>query len=117
MALQELVRRRAEKVLDGFCSDRVPAHLRDEIRIEYEFRGNSVTIVERRVPSHPAREGQPWTRMPIAQFRSDLGTGRWTLYWPGRNNRWHVDDDIDPASDLPPLLAEVDRDPTGIYWG
>ncbi len=26
-------------------------------------------------------------------------------------------DDIDPAPELAPLLAEIERDPTGILWG
>lgn len=55
--------------------------------------------------------------MPIAQFRYDVGSDRWTLYWPDRNSRWHLDDNVDPSPDIATLLAEVDRDPTGIYWG
>ncbi len=117
MAIPELVRRRAEKELDAFCERRVPAFARDQVRLEYEFRGNAVTVVERRVPWHPALEGQPWSRMPIAQFRYDFGSARWTLYWSDRNSRWHPDEDVDGTGDLSVLLAEVDKDPTGIYWG
>lgn len=117
MALPDLVRRRVASELDAFCEKRTPGFARDQVRLEYEFRGDAVTLVERRAPWHPRMEGQPWTRMPIARFRHDLKTSRWTLYWPDRNSRWHIDDGIHPALDLAPLLAEVDRDPTGIYWG
>lgn len=117
MALPELVRRRALKELDAFCETRLPSFARDQVRLEYEFRGDAVTLIERRVPWHPAMASQPWTRMAIARFRYDFKTGRWTLYWPDRSTRWHVDDGIDPAPALARLLAEVDRDPTGIYWG
>ncbi|MGH2795799.1 MAG: DUF3024 domain-containing protein [Actinomycetota bacterium] len=33
----------------------------------------------------------------------------WTLYWRDRNLRWHVYDRVPPASDVEPLLAEIDR--------
>jgi hypothetical protein len=117
MGLPELVRRQAERELAAYCEHRVPASVRDQVRLEYEFRGNSATIIERRVPWHPALEGESWTRMPIAQLRYDPERGRWTLFWPDRNTRWHEDDGVSPAKTLAPLLAEVDEDPTGIYWG
>jgi hypothetical protein len=117
LALPELVRRHAEEDLEKYCAKRLPSRLYREVRLEYEVRGNSVTLVERRAPWNRAMEGQPWTRMPIAQFRYDVGSRRWTVYWPDRNTRWHVDDDVEPSPALGLLLAEVDRDPTGIYWG
>ena len=117
MALPYLVRRQAEQELAAYCENRVPASVRDQVRLEYEFRGNSATIVERRVPWHPALEGEAWTRMPIAQLRYVPDRRRWTLHWPDRNTRWHEDDAVGPAKTLAPLLAEVDDDPTGIYWG
>lgn len=117
MALPEPVRTRAQTELGTYCSQRLPDRVRDQVRLEHEFRGNAATLIERRVPWHPAMEGQPWTRMPIAQFRYDVGSDRWTLYWPDRNSRWHLDDNVDPSPDIASLLAEVDRDPTGIYWG
>jgi len=34
-----------------------------------------------------------------------------------RNSKWHVYDEIEPATDFESLLQEVDDDPTGIFWG
>ena len=36
-----------------FCERRVPAHLRDEARVEADTRGKSVTIFDCRPPWHP----------------------------------------------------------------
>jgi hypothetical protein len=36
-----------------FCHSRVPAHLRDEARVEADLRGKSVTIFDCRPPWHP----------------------------------------------------------------
>jgi Protein of unknown function (DUF3024) len=117
MALPELVRRRAARGLDTFCRRRDAGLPHGQIRLESEFRGDTVTLIERRIPWQPGTEGQPWTRTPIARFKYDVKGARWTLYWPDRDSRWHLDDEIQPAPDLAPLLMRVDRDPTGIYWG
>ena len=117
MALPEFVRRRAAIDLGTFCKKRDASVPRDQMRLEYEFRGDAVTLVERRIPSQRGMKSQPWTRMAIARFRYEVKGARWTLYWPDRDSRWHVDDGIEPAPDLGLLLMQVDRDPTRIYWG
>ncbi len=114
MAFSELERRQVDRELHAYAERRLPPHIRNEIRLEHRFRGDTVTLFE----SRPAfqRPGE-WTPVPVAQFRYDRRKRTWMLYWADRNSRWHMYDDITPASDLGPLLAEVDRDPTGIFWG
>lgn len=55
--------------------------------------------------------------MKVAQIRYDREARLWSLHWRDRNGRWHPYDDVDPMSDVEAILAEVDRDPTGIFWG
>ena len=43
--------------------------------------------------------------------------GTWTLYWRGSDERWHAYEDTKPSRDVQPLLAEIEADPTGIFWG
>jgi hypothetical protein len=47
--------------------------------------------------------------MPIAQLRYVADRGRWTLYWPDRNIRWHEDDAVTPAKTLAPLVGGEGR--------
>ena len=54
--------------------------------------------------------------MPVAQLRYDPDAGRWTLYCADRNSRWHHYDPIEPGT-VTELLAEIEQDPTGIFWG
>ncbi|MDP9340673.1 MAG: DUF3024 domain-containing protein [Actinomycetota bacterium] len=115
-AIPELVRAAAERAVARYCADRTPAQHRDEIRMEYTIRGPSITIFECRPPWRPDF-GPEWTRMPIAQLRYNPGASLWTLYRADRNSRWHVYELIDPAPGVEPLLAEIDADPTGIFWG
>jgi hypothetical protein len=99
-----------------FCDERIPAHARDEVRLETSVRGNSVTITELR-PPWAEWIGPEWTRMKIAQFRLDPADGMWRLYWADRNERWSECWDVEPSPSIDPLLREVDEDPTAVFWG
>jgi hypothetical protein len=57
-----------------------------------------------------------WTTSPIAQLRRDA-QGAWSLLWRGSDERWHLYEDVEPTRNIQPLLAEIDADPTGIFWG
>lgn len=54
--------------------------------------------------------------MASAQFRFDPDQLQWTLFWADRNGRWHPYDDVMPTPDRADLLAEVNADPTGIFF-
>jgi DUF3024 family protein len=110
------LRTRAELDLRQFCEKRVPAHVRHQVRLDFEIRGLNATLVERRVPWRPRSSDEPWTRLAVARFRYDLDSGRWALYWRDRNERWHPYD-RKLSGTLGELLAEVDADPTAIFWG
>lgn len=74
-------------------------------------------LYEERPPWRPERGDERWCRMPIARFRYDSDAGLWTLYWADRNGRWRVYDEVEPVSNLSVLVAEVDADPCGAFWG
>lgn len=99
-----------------FCDTRLPPRLRGEMRLEAARRGNSITIVERRPAWPPGTEAE-WTRMRVAQLRHDPATGLWSLHCADRNGRWWPYHELAPSRSIDPLLAEIDADPTGIFWG
>jgi Protein of unknown function (DUF3024) len=99
-----------------WCRDRVPEHVRDEVRVEADVAGRHLTIVECRRPWR-AEMGTEWTRFPVARLRYTKITGMWSLYWRDRNMRFHAYDLVSPTTSIQELLAEVDRDPTAIFWG
>lgn len=99
-----------------FCEARVPEDLRDQMRIECSRRGKSITIAERSPPWKP-EYGLEWSSVKVAQLRFDSETEAWSLFCPDRNGRWHPYDEIGPTPSVDPLLAEIARDPTGIFWG
>jgi hypothetical protein len=49
--------------------------------------------------------------------KHDDASGTWTLYCADANGRWWLYDDVAPSRNVQDLLAEIDADPTGIFWG
>ena len=98
-----------------FCEARVPQQQRDEVRLECTHRGNTITIRERRAPWSP--EMPDWTSLKVAQLRFDPGSRQWSLYCCDRNERWWPYEGVGNSVTVDPLLAEIDADPTGIFWG
>jgi hypothetical protein len=103
----------AGKRVAAYCAQRSSS---DDYRIEHSIRGASITIVERRPPWNPAFRSE-WSSTKVAQLRYDEGSRRWTVYSAGSDERWHRYDFARPGSDVAPLLAAIDDDITGIFWG
>ena len=97
-----------------YCQARVLEEMRSQARIEHAVRGKAITIVERRPPWRED-SGQEWSSTKVAQLRFD--SGMWTLYCSDSNGRSWLYDDAPPARDVAPLLAAIDEDRTGIFWG
>lgn len=72
--------------------------------------------MERRAPWR-ADYGPEWTRFPIARLRYAKASRTWSLYWRDRNLRFHAYDQAPPTTSIDDLLAEIDHDPTHIFWG
>jgi hypothetical protein len=75
----------------------------------------AVTILELRAPWSPTI-GPDWTEQKIAQLRLD-DHGIWSVRWADRNGRWLSYPDAPVASTPVPLLAEIEADPNGAFWG
>ncbi len=97
-------------------NDAVPEHARDQIRFEMDVGERAITIYE----CHPPwREdvGSDWTRLPSARLRYTKTRNEWSLYWRDRNSMFHEYEFVLPTPYVAHLLAEIDRDPTYIFWG
>jgi hypothetical protein len=105
----------ADQKITKFCDIRVPPHVRNKLRLTHNFRGNGVTIYEERAPWR--QDLKEWTSLPIAQIRYNEKTGKWSLFCADRNNKWHEYRGLEPTQDLDIILKEIDKDPTGIFWG
>jgi len=114
MSLTEFTKRLVESKLSSYCEQRVPLHVRDRVKLAFKIRGNSVTLFEQRTAY---REKTRWIDIPIAQFRFNTSRFLWTLYCMDRNSKWHEYLPAASTKDFDALLKEVEKDPTGIFWG
>lgn len=99
-----------------YCEQRVPPHVVDQVRVELLVSRGAITMVERRPPWREG-VGPEWSSRGVARMRYTAKHVLWVLYWKDRNDRWHRYKLIEPAADIRTLLDEIDRDPTGIFWG
>jgi hypothetical protein len=68
----EHLRQLVEEKLTVLCRDRIPLHVRHQIRVSFTIRGNLVTLFEER-PHY--LDPDQWTRMSIARIRFSPDTG------------------------------------------
>ncbi|MGH3836161.1 MAG: DUF3024 domain-containing protein [Pseudonocardiaceae bacterium] len=99
-----------------WCAGRVPERARHQVRVDCDVTHQHLTIVECRAPWRED-DHHEWTRFPIARLRYIKVSKTWELYWRDHNLRFHAYDRIGPSANIDELLAEIDRDPTGIFWG
>lgn len=114
MALPKSLKNLVEEKLNKYCQKKFPPKIQNQVRGSFRIKGNNVTLYEKRIGFLPPHD---WCEIPIAQFRYDTKEKKWTLYQSDRGSRWFIYLDVDSTSDIDELLKEVDRDPTGIFWG
>jgi hypothetical protein len=113
--LPELHRQRILRWAD-LGNKALPERARDQIRYEVDLTAVSAPILDCRPPWRPDF-GPDWTRFPVARLRYTKTQNKWSLYWRDRNLRFHLYDLVAPSVHVEDLLAEIDRDPTAIFWG
>jgi hypothetical protein len=114
MAFSDDELRHLSALLDPWLERRVPIMVRDQLVVQYRVKRHDVLLFEKRPHRQRADE---WIESPVAKFRFNRRRGLWTLLWRDRNLEWHIYDLLDPVANLGVLVDEVDRDPTGIFWG
>ena len=118
MNLPKDAKREAQIMLSAYFHEKIPKEYREEIRLEYDFWGNYVNLIEKRPHWEKLDE---WTECRFAQFRYDPETEKWALFWPDSSGNLHSYEELVPEfsskKELEELIEEVDRDPTGIFWG
>ena len=114
MALPDITKKLVETKLAALCAKRIPPHARHQVKLTYRLRGNSASLIEQRVYF---KDASRWIDAPVAQFRFDTTTMAWSLYCRDRHQRWHFYEPLAPTPNLDRLIAEVDSDPTCIFWG
>ena len=114
MAFDELELKRIDRTVGELCRRCSPPEHADQLRTVYEVEGHSVTMYEERPPWDGVGE---WTRRGIARFRFYRSRSEWQLYWMRQDLRWHLYDPDEMPADLASLVAVVEADKYGAFFG
>ena len=114
MALPEHTREVVARRLARYCEERIPPHVRHQVRLGYRFRGHTVTLYEERAAF---QQPDQWVEIVVAQFRMNKEMFEWSLYWANRNSKWLPHEEFTPTCDFEAALSEVDANPYGMFWG
>jgi hypothetical protein len=114
MAFTEIELKLIENTVGKMCERRSPPHLRDQIRTVYLIANHSVEVYEQRPRwRHP----EEWINSGKAKFLYTRTTGKWKLYWMRQDRKWHLYGAVSESTTLEKLVAEVDQDPHGAFFG
>lgn len=114
MALSELQRAHISLRLRAFADARVPARVRDKVRLGFRFGPSDVVLFESRPHFMPPHD---WIEHEVAKFRYVAAADEWRLFCQFRDLKWRAYQPMPSAPDFDSLLDEVARDPTCIFWG
>jgi len=93
----------------------MPSHVASDLRYRLDTYRNALTIVECRTMD-PGKPAADWFEVFVGRLRFTRLHG-WDLYWPDRDSNFHLYEAVEPTQDVTLLLAEIDSDPTGIFFG
>lgn len=103
-----------DETVGALCRRRTSPRFKDQFSIEYRVQRHDVTIVERR----PHWDGRPgFAESGVAKFKFTRGTEQWRLLWMRADLKWNAYKVEGNKSRLAQLVAEVDRDPWGCFFG
>jgi hypothetical protein len=114
MALTQLEHKRIDRTVGELCRRHSPIELADSLRFVHRIEGRAVSIYEERPPW---RGDGPWTSHGVARFRFSRVSGLWTLYWLRQDLKWHRYLPVPPSADLGILVAVVEADEYGAFFG
>jgi len=120
MAIDEFTEAAAEEKLDHFCENRIPPHAKEQVRMSWSFWRNSIILYEER---KAYMDRSRWIKMKVARMDFDAETKGWTLWAYDRNSKplyypnLHPDVSVRSTASLDEVIAEIDNDPTCIFFG
>jgi hypothetical protein len=84
------------------------------VRTEYRVKGQDLLLVEVRAVGD---ETNQWVEHGIAKIRFNRKWREWRLYWQRGSLKWEAYKPRSADRNLGVLVAEVDRDPHGCFFG
>lgn len=114
MALPQHTRMLVERLLERYCGRHCPPAFERQVRLDFSINGDTVLLQELRPVFGVC---SMLRRVDLARFRFRPRDGSWRLdYRLAQPGSWHAYPGASGRAFLH-LLAEVDADPRGLFWG
>ena len=114
MAFSEIELHKIKKLVGSFCEKRSPAHIRDQLRVDYKIQNQDIIIFEIR-PQWNDPKNQ--IESPFAKLKFVRSRNHWKLYWHRADMKWHKYEPFESSRDLGELVQEIDTDQHGCFFG
>ncbi len=113
--LSEFELKKIEKSVGGMVERRRPAiPVRKKLDIGYRVSGQSVEVFTiRPVWNNP----EEYRESAIAKATYVKTQKVWKLYWMRQDLRWHGYEPLAQCRTIEEVVAEIDADPHGCFWG
>lgn len=113
MAFSELELAKVRRTMDAYIERRRPRpEIRHELDIGYAIEGQSVTLHEDRRLYDGSRILEPVAKATWVKTQKV-----WKIYWMRADLKWHSYDPVPQVQSLDKVLAGIDADPYGCFWG
>ena len=115
MALSEIETKRIERAVSDFMRrKRPPPHIRPELDLGYRIDGQSLELFEiRPFWADPSRIMEA----AVAKATYVKRSGRWKIYWQRADLKWHRYDPDPEVDSIEDVLAIVEADEYGCFFG
>src|SRR2546426_5898484 len=114
MPFSELDLKRIDRVVGNLCRRKSPPEHRHQLRFEYRVVRHDVLIYETRPAfDDPSR----WMEHGVAKLRFVRTAGEWRPFWQRASLKWQSYEPLASSRGLGELIAEVERDPHGCFFG
>ena len=114
MPFSDIQRQLVRKIVGGFCEQKVPDHQKNQVRVFYDIKGYTVTLIQSK-PSFPG--SHLWTDYSIAKLKYDPRTFKWQLYAKKSPDEWEGYPGLELTQNLQSLIDEIASDPLNVFWG
>ncbi len=115
MPISEFEQKRYEKIVSQFVEKRrPPAHVRNQVDLDFRFEKQSVIIFEiREIWKQPGEK----VESPVAKATYVKKTNSWKLYWHRADLKWHSYEPTPETKTIEEFLTVVDNDEYCCFWG
>jgi hypothetical protein len=114
MAFSVIEAKKIQRLVGGICKRRSTPDQRDSLRFTYEIRELDVEIS---ASSPRFNKPNEWSKKPCARLKYSRSSRKWKLYWMRPDGQWYPYETETKSNELEALVAEIDRDRAGAFFG